>query len=247
MLQFKEFSAYITIDGQPAPEYAVEVSEDERTVTCWIASELGKVRFSVDWRTTSCGPAHLKDLGVIHLTISACQITGRPINPKQFELSKLKVHERSKTAVTQHITLAEPKLLQAPIRGATGMLIGPPLAQFFFKYRPADVLRANGIMPLLIPKPAAEPLREQAPDTRADDEEERNLREMLNPLQETLNSLQTRLSALEAKRSKKETETKPRVKREAADDSVVDLAQTRERKKVKLEKGFVSGEVIDLT
>lgn len=44
MLQFNEFSAWITIDGQPAPEYAVEVSEDERTVTCWIESKLSRLR-----------------------------------------------------------------------------------------------------------------------------------------------------------------------------------------------------------
>ncbi|KAJ7162090.1 hypothetical protein C8R46DRAFT_1000031 [Mycena filopes] len=52
MLQFHQFSACISIDGRQTPEYAVEVSENERTVTCWIASELGS-RFSVEWRNAS--------------------------------------------------------------------------------------------------------------------------------------------------------------------------------------------------
>ena len=43
MLHWKEFSAWVTIDGKEVVEYDVETSEDEKTVTCWIASELGKV------------------------------------------------------------------------------------------------------------------------------------------------------------------------------------------------------------
>ncbi|KAJ7680697.1 hypothetical protein DFH06DRAFT_939276, partial [Mycena polygramma] len=52
MLQWKEFSAWISIDGREPEEYGVEVDEDEKTVTCWIASELGK-KFSVHWSNTS--------------------------------------------------------------------------------------------------------------------------------------------------------------------------------------------------
>ncbi|KAJ7162060.1 hypothetical protein C8R46DRAFT_342870 [Mycena filopes] len=287
MLQFREFSAWITIDGQQTPEYAVEVSEDKRTVTCWIASELGK-RFSVDWRNSSyphltrgrvavdgnyCGgklikpmglpkfasktgirdthclkpfvfstleltdddaflggPTH-EDLGVIRLTISAVELIGETANPRKLALSELKVHERSKKAVTQQITLAKPEFSQRPKVIVTTTTIGPHLVKFLFKYRPADgeVLRANGIVPQLKPKPSSEPVRPLTPDdTLADDEEERKLRE--------------RLGALEAKRLKRDT--KPRVKREA-DNSFVDLTQPRHRKKVKME-GFVPAEIIDL-
>ncbi|KAJ7282750.1 hypothetical protein C8J57DRAFT_50938 [Mycena rebaudengoi] len=52
MLHFNEFSAWITIDGVDAPEYNVEVSHASNTVTCWIASELGKT-FTVNWRNGS--------------------------------------------------------------------------------------------------------------------------------------------------------------------------------------------------
>jgi hypothetical protein len=72
MLQFREFFAWVSIDGVEAPEYEVEISEDQKSVTCWIASELGKVvlitycfatldfdlnpnaqEFAVYWRNTS--------------------------------------------------------------------------------------------------------------------------------------------------------------------------------------------------
>lgn len=47
MLQFREFFAWVSIDGVEAPEYGVEISEDQKSVTCWIASELGKVHHIV--------------------------------------------------------------------------------------------------------------------------------------------------------------------------------------------------------
>ncbi|KAF7315897.1 hypothetical protein MIND_00106300 [Mycena indigotica] len=43
------FEATIRVDGQTTDEYACEVSADRATVTCWIASQLGK-EFSVYWR-----------------------------------------------------------------------------------------------------------------------------------------------------------------------------------------------------
>jgi hypothetical protein len=68
MLHYRAFSAWVTIDGVMAPEYAVEISDDENTVTGWIASETGKVgladfghlyahplcqKFAVHWEITS--------------------------------------------------------------------------------------------------------------------------------------------------------------------------------------------------
>ncbi|KAF7357819.1 hypothetical protein MVEN_00827900 [Mycena venus] len=52
MLQAKEFSAWITIDGLEAPEYSIEVSENQQEVTCWIPSEVGK-KFAVHWTNNS--------------------------------------------------------------------------------------------------------------------------------------------------------------------------------------------------
>ncbi|KAF9260070.1 hypothetical protein L218DRAFT_963008 [Marasmius fiardii PR-910] len=46
------FSAWITIDGQALQEYGVDVSQEARTVTCWIASELGK-EYEVNWKSNA--------------------------------------------------------------------------------------------------------------------------------------------------------------------------------------------------
>jgi hypothetical protein len=47
MLHCKEFSAWVSIEGKVTEEYGVEISEDQKSVTCWIPSELGKVRTGV--------------------------------------------------------------------------------------------------------------------------------------------------------------------------------------------------------
>ncbi|KAF8199821.1 hypothetical protein K438DRAFT_1966185 [Mycena galopus ATCC 62051] len=102
-------------------------------------------------------------------------------------------------------------------------------------HRPADILRANGIMPPLPQlkrKASAEPTRQPSPHyDQADAEEERMLRERLN--------------ALEAKRLK--TEKKPRVKNEPHvkdEPAIVDLTQGRKKK---IKPAVVPGEIIDLT
>ncbi|KAJ7646762.1 hypothetical protein FB45DRAFT_734088 [Roridomyces roridus] len=198
------FCAWITIEGVITPEYSVETSADGRTVTCWIASELGK-KFAVHWTNrgypahtrgnvqmdgVSCGGriayGHLgfpqnsvKDgvtdgttlkpfvfsgltlsdddallggpsyehLGLIELTLYPVQVLNANVPcDGTHNLSNLKVHERSKKAVTQQITLA------APIMQRTNFVqtarLGADLVTFTFKYRPLDILRANGIAPL---------------------------------------------------------------------------------------------------
>ncbi|KAF7376580.1 hypothetical protein MSAN_00074400 [Mycena sanguinolenta] len=275
-MQLKEFSAWVCIDGKEVPEYSIEVSEADKTVTCWIASELGK-KFSVHWKSsfsggtcgqvkmdgTECGgslmrypstayidgvtdgrtlkpfvfsslkltdddadlkAAPLPELGVIELYIYPSQESrlSRPsIAP--CDLSTLKVHERSKKAVTQQIGLAPAEKLPKALGFVHAVRTGPNLVRFLFKYRPLDILRANGIAPPLVQPKAPTP----APPPEA------------------------------AKRVKKENkpiikqeigEGKKRVgiKREASD--VIDLTENSglRGKKRKIE-GFIQGEVIDLT
>lgn len=45
MVTFNGLEAWITIDGSEAhaTEYSVETYEENKTITCWIASEVGKV------------------------------------------------------------------------------------------------------------------------------------------------------------------------------------------------------------
>jgi len=52
MLQSKDFTAWITIEGVDAPEYSVEVSGNQEELSCWIPSEVGK-KFAVHWSNIS--------------------------------------------------------------------------------------------------------------------------------------------------------------------------------------------------
>ncbi|KAF8199826.1 hypothetical protein K438DRAFT_1966188 [Mycena galopus ATCC 62051] len=292
MLHFGEFSAWVSIDGTEAPEYGVEIAEDQKSVTCWIASELGK-KFSVDWTNKSysgqtcgtvymdgnfCGgqiisPLHFPEiatqkgirhqnglsfkpfifssleltdddaflggpshqsLGVIELKILPIEVIGPGDSIQVSSLSGITVHERSKKAVTQQITVADPEPNKKPKSILKTRATGAALANFSFKYRPADILRANGIMPpLLKRKASADPVREQTPDDDDDDaQEEKVLRERLN--------------AIEAKRLKKEKTA--RIKNEP--DAIVDLTQDRKKKvksESKPEPAFSHREIIDLT
>jgi len=44
MLQVGEFSAWIKVENVETQEYNIEISDDGKNITCWIASEVGKVR-----------------------------------------------------------------------------------------------------------------------------------------------------------------------------------------------------------
>ncbi|KAJ7451849.1 hypothetical protein B0H11DRAFT_2075430 [Mycena galericulata] len=294
-----QFSAWVTIDGT------------EKTVTCWIASELGK-KFSVHWKNssyygvtrgdvkmdgTSCGGKIVYDhmlpkythkdgvsdgmtlrpfmfsslsltdddsflggssheqLGTIDLTIFPIEVTAQNVPSRaQISLSERQVHERSKKAVTQQITLATPEYLAKPETFVSTRRLGSDIVRFSFKYRPLDILQANGIAPAppqlkrkAFPAPA--PLRAQssrADEDLADEDEAQTLRR--------------KLAVLEAKRIKKEKgkgeEKKSGVKRENSGggggiiDLTVDSDGPRSQKRVKREERkntFVSGEVIDLT
>ncbi|KAJ7187779.1 hypothetical protein C8R46DRAFT_1340730 [Mycena filopes] len=187
MLQWKEFSAWIIVDGwRELPEYNVQISEDEKTVTCWVPSEVGK-KFSVCFQTSSfsqeiggyltmdgtdygttvkpfmfsalaltdddsfldSSSAH-PNLGVMQLAITPIAVEplrGPPLDISSQTLAKLKLHERSKKAVTQQISLARPEPLATPIKISKGRRTGPDIVNFFFKYCSLDVLRAKGIAP----------------------------------------------------------------------------------------------------
>ncbi|KAJ7121338.1 hypothetical protein C8R43DRAFT_1033888 [Mycena crocata] len=281
MLHWKDFSAWISIDGTETPEYDIEMSEDKKTVTCWIASELGKT-FSIHWRNSSyhhdtsgivkmdgnsCGGQIIygrtlprsavksgvtvahgssikpfmfssltltdddtylggsshQDLGVIELVIYPVKVSNsRGATSTGKDLSALKVHERSKKAVTQQITLAQPKKLEVPFVFVSAPRSGPDLAKFLFKYRPLDILRANGIAP-----------PQSSKERKASVEPERAPTPQKASLLHTPPELK---------------EKKPRIKREAG-GPVIDLTEDRPSKRVKTEtiQPFIPGEIIDLT
>ena len=45
MVQFGDYSVAIVVDGEPLPEFDVNISDDAKTASCWIPSEAGKVSF----------------------------------------------------------------------------------------------------------------------------------------------------------------------------------------------------------
>ncbi|KAK7005970.1 hypothetical protein R3P38DRAFT_3326413 [Favolaschia claudopus] len=299
----QKFSAWINVDGQDAVEYDVQTSKEDKTVTCWIASELGK-KFVVKWTIPAlphvvngriridgkncqgslCSPngqemtrtkagitdgtvikpfvfstleltdddallgsstSSLAELGVIQLTLIPSEIlgSGNGATYSSFQISDDKVHERTKKAVTQRIKLADAEVLRKPITFSTYRRIGPDIVTFCFKYRPMDVLRANGIappLPTLKRKASAEP--SPSPVEDRDDAEELADLEEARVLREKLRALEERL----AKR-----DTKPRITSSKTSADVIDLTQDRsKRKRIKAEPGkstVIPGEVIDLT
>lgn len=46
MPTFQAFHVTIRVDGKDLPEYDVQVDVDEKQVSCWIPSEVGKVSWS---------------------------------------------------------------------------------------------------------------------------------------------------------------------------------------------------------
>ncbi|KAH7928295.1 hypothetical protein BV22DRAFT_1005153 [Leucogyrophana mollusca] len=57
MLQHRQFSACINVDGVELEQYGTEYLPDENKVTCWVASEAGK-QFSVKWQDSSSPRQH---------------------------------------------------------------------------------------------------------------------------------------------------------------------------------------------
>ncbi|KAJ7267542.1 hypothetical protein B0H12DRAFT_114284 [Mycena haematopus] len=297
MLQCKGFAAWVSIDGTEAPEYGVEISEDQKSVTCWIPSELGK-KFSVNWKNTShngdtrgrvfmdgtmCGGIMLgardrttatkrgiqdsqltvrpfvfssleltdddaflgsslhQELGLIEIQIEPVQVMSGGPPPKTPILSEIKVHERSKKAVTQQITATQTGRTRVPhdayIKGVLSAYwpgTGQVLLQISARGRPSCQWNYAACAPAAQAESVRRVSTSETPDTDEDEDarEEKMLRERLN--------------AIEAKRLKKNK--KPRIKNES-DSTIVDLTQNGKKKKVKSESGltFVQGEIIDLT
>ncbi|KAJ7212934.1 hypothetical protein GGX14DRAFT_445715 [Mycena pura] len=301
MLQWKEFTAWVSIEGKEAKEYDVKTSEKQKTVTCWIASELGK-KLAINWTNKKysshdtagyvtidgieCGAEIIEqdeslpqtaeisgvsngstirpfmfsaleltdddallasssshqDLGMIELTIIPVKVISGSV-PAVPRFSKLKIHEQSKKTVTQQITLAKPKRCakqQGP-GSVTTEPAGQDIVNFCFKYRPIDVLRANGIAPPLpqLHMTAAVDLQRASTSNDDDDDDDPDVKEA--------KVLRDKLKVVEAKIASKK-DKKPRIKRESSD--LVDVTQDVPRcKKVKLEGRslFAEREIIDLT
>ncbi|KAF7322065.1 hypothetical protein MKEN_00729600 [Mycena kentingensis (nom. inval.)] len=283
--------AWVEIDKQTAEEFDVETNEDERTVTCWIPSELDKT-FAVCWEVrdfagassgdvyvdgTYCGATFLRDtvilpavrtvdgvfsetelepfqfsslkisdddslllqestnltnLGCIEIHFFRVTIGARTTSTAR-KLPALELHEQTKKAVTQQVQLA--KAIPAEEKFYHVVRQGPCILKFVFRYRPIDVLRANGIAPPL--ERSASP----SADPQSDEENESNRED---PDIAEVKRLEEQLNAARARVASKQVDKKPRIKSEPEPIDLTGDAPVRPFKRLKREGG---GEIIDLT
>jgi len=140
------------------------------------------------------------------------------------------VHEKSKKGGSHIVALGNAEVARKP---QTGRLIkwkhvdgeDKPCGTFIFRYRPLDVLQANGIAPRASPKPDKEPEVVKVEDVENDSDIEE-----IHALKEKLSLARTRRAEKRKLDGKNSTASK-RVKME----------------KMNLSGHFQPGEVIDLT
>ncbi|KDQ14882.1 hypothetical protein BOTBODRAFT_32243 [Botryobasidium botryosum FD-172 SS1] len=76
MITHRGFSAWITSDNQPLEEFRPEIEgADERTVACWIPSEVGR-KFEVNWTDIHGGVATAGDVAIDGALKAKCIIHG---------------------------------------------------------------------------------------------------------------------------------------------------------------------------
>ncbi|THU77924.1 hypothetical protein K435DRAFT_845972 [Dendrothele bispora CBS 962.96] len=162
-----------------------------------------------------------------------------------------KVHERSKKAISHQVGLGVEE--QTPRQNFLYSRRLRTLATMVFRYRPIDILQANGLAPPT-PKPPAEPqVGEKRPappedtldPTMSGDEEDEDNEEEIEALEARLTvlheieALEARLAVLRNKRRRMTVKSEPGVKTEPGSTSI-----RKERKRGRMTQ--FSG-VIDLT
>ncbi|KAJ3932957.1 MAG: hypothetical protein NXY57DRAFT_65898 [Lentinula lateritia] len=234
-LTFQGFSAWIEVDGSELPIF--DVKENGKEVTCWIPSESDK-NFSVKWSTGQRDTSMSGDVNIDGQLLSELTDDDEYLNQVTAGLGDVqlmishatfglptehyssrdpvgvgKVHEKSKKATGHKVGLGENK----PI-GHTNVLMAERhavIVTFVFKYRPIDMLRANGIAPPEAHKKRAVPSSEievlDLTDDRPDSEDEEERR---------ITALREELETLERKRRKiKHIKPEPGIKQESGTSS----------------------------
>ncbi|KAF7357813.1 hypothetical protein MVEN_00827300 [Mycena venus] len=283
MPQSHGFSAWITIEGTKVLEF--DVRTVNKTVTCWIPSEVGK-KFSIYWsnlsvpgmtggrvlmdghncdgqilarkrRPTSTFMSGINEattsvrpfvFGTLDITDDEAVPVSNPdeaLGTIDLEIWKVetsdagpstwtgtaapvpqKIQERSKKAVTQQIGFGD-SVDRQPVK-VLSCKWTERIVTFSFKYRPLDLLRADGIAP---------PVRDKGKRRAMSDEDDSDAEEA--------RMLENRLSEIRAKRTLKNPK-KRKFKSEDDDEAeLIDL--TRPKKRIKYEDVMVKTELIDLT
>ncbi|THU89703.1 hypothetical protein K435DRAFT_841704 [Dendrothele bispora CBS 962.96] len=149
-----------------------------------------------------------------------------------------KVHERSKKAIDHQIGLGTEE--QAPYQKTSRCRCLRTLATMIFRYRPIDILRANGLAPPAPQPPAGSQVGEKRPAppedaidlTMSDDETDQDD-------EEEVAALEARLAAIRNKRRRMKVKSEPGVKTEPGSASI-----RKERKRGQVAQ---PSDVIDLT
>ncbi|KAF5349784.1 hypothetical protein D9758_010209 [Tetrapyrgos nigripes] len=239
MLDFGNFSSWITIDGVPLQEYDITTKGLE--TTCWIPSEAGKpflfTKLDLTDDDAFLSASH-QQIGEIKVEFWDAIEVGKGSFSNTFS-EPGKVHERSKKAIGHQISLAEERSYACQTFVDIKKIA--LLATMIFRYRPLDVLQANGIAPP--PEPVSGRKRTASLDEVLDltlsgddtggegDAEE-------------IEALKARLAAIRNKRRKvsvkTEVKTEPGIKREPGTSSFPAKARKGARR-------TGTDDVIDLT
>ncbi|KZP09231.1 hypothetical protein FIBSPDRAFT_242273 [Athelia psychrophila] len=186
-------------------------------------------------------------LGDIMLSIWRVQVTSLKEAAQVTPPQEQHVHERTKKATMHRVKLGNETQSSGIIKKATTKdLDKHPIVTFVFKYRPLDVLKANGIVPTPVGtkrKASDEPKQEVSEDEVEGPDGDKTAE---------IKKLEKKLHTLRSKPSDSNKKTPKRVKAERlvpegfVSGEVIDLT-TRVKAEPLVPEGFVSGEIIDLT
>ncbi|KAJ3843925.1 hypothetical protein EV361DRAFT_291144 [Lentinula raphanica] len=261
-LSFEDFSAWIEVEGSALPLFDVKVND--RELSCWIPSEVGKA-FVVKWATGTmnshmAGVVYMdgKQAGGVAMGSGApylykySGILTSPTTEKPFVFSNVdvtdddqylnqataglgdiklvishatlnilgsgeytkyntigKVHERSKKATGHKVDLRDAH--SVPYTDTIDVIVGDTIVNFIFRYRPIELLRADGVAP---PAPRTKSsVKGEVLDLTEDSEEEDTTRR--------IQSLEEELVQLRRKRRKTQhVKAEPEVKAEPGTSSL---------------------------
>ncbi|PFH48368.1 hypothetical protein AMATHDRAFT_5862 [Amanita thiersii Skay4041] len=212
----------VTLDGTYGEGVFVDKGIKREAVLHYqLTSETTAREFAFSAITYTDDDAYLNtstlNLGEIVLELWRAKIrANRYVLPKTLPLEKddMKVHERTKK-------FAAHRVQRFP--SAAGL---DSLGKIVFRYRPLDVLQANGIAPL---PPRVEPVEKQLEESAKKNKKKRSLEEIKNKeeddteLHEQIRHLQAQIQTLEGRLSKKPRAMKIEKREPTLSNEVIDL------------------------
>ncbi|KAK7466113.1 hypothetical protein VKT23_004837 [Stygiomarasmius scandens] len=196
---------------------ALRTTDDDSYLDTSLPNGLGEIQLTI-WRVTLTG---------ISTTFNTRKYKYKPVDQENV------VHEKSKKALRHSTSLGESLPTKALSR-MKAKRVGEPVATFCFRYRPLDVLQANGIAPpsATIKRPASPEVLE-IEDSDEDEKELARLRAQAELVQARINS----------KRSSQSQPPKPKIEEKVKSEP---LFPDVKLENVKTEM-LMDRELIDLT